>query len=209
MKNLCKKGLVGLSILLLTFGGATMDSYGAKPNKPKKTTSLEGEKVRVTEEEVSGYDMSKSLSADGMSLVEVAYKWFSGYAELDDKQMAIELAQRNAYATISRTLNNAVSDTADRNDIGVNEHVKRSLKAHWEQVSSSLIKGCEPYGKVHIEYDPSTKLYNVLAKVAIRGDRFNQLLKTAGSFEPDDLSGDDLESFIKANQAITEAARGN
>ena len=52
-------------------------------------------------------------------------------------------------------------------------------------------------------------MYEVIAKVGIRGDRFNQLLELGNEFEPAELSGSELEQFIKTNQAIITAARGN
>ena len=73
----------------------------------------------------------------------------------------------------------------------------------------SIQKGCEPFGDVTIEYSPSTRMYSVTAKVAVRGDRFNQMLNNAGNFRPDNLSGEELEQFIETNKAIMEAAKGN
>ena len=52
-------------------------------------------------------------------------------------------------------------------------------------------------------------MYNVTAKVAIRGDRFNDLLNTAGNFRPSDLSGAELDEFIETNKSIMNAAKGN
>ena len=78
-----------------------------------------------------------------------------------------------------------------------------------KQFSSRLEKGCEPFGNVIIEYNQATHKYNVTAKVAIRGDRFNKLLNSAGSYEPKDLEGSELEQFIEVNKSIMEAAKGN
>ena len=173
------------------------------------TTSLEGEKVNVETMKVQGIEMSESLSDDGTEMVSRPYKWYAGIGQADNKQMAIELAQREAYATISRVLNNAVYDESERGNVANNGRVQQALTSHWQQVSTSLQKGCEPFGDVRIEYNPTTRMYNATAKVAIRGDRFNKLLNTAGSFKPDNLSGDELEQFIEVNKSIMEAAKGN
>lgn len=52
-------------------------------------------------------------------------------------------------------------------------------------------------------------MYNVTAKVSIRGDRFNKMLNTASTYKPEDLSGSELEQFIEVNKSIMEAAKGN
>ncbi len=153
--------------------------------------------------------MADALNDDGTDMIKRPYKWFAGIGKADNKQVAIELAQREAYATISRVLNNAVLDKAKRTNLGNNGRVQQALTSYWEQVSASVEKACEPFGNTTIEYNPSTRMYEATAKVGIRGDRFNQLLNSAGDFKPSDLSGDELDQFIKANKAIMEAARGN
>lgn len=172
-------------------------------------TSLEGEKVNVETVKLSGIEMAEALNDDGTDMIKRPYKWFAGIGKADNKQMAIELAQREAYATISRVLNNAVLDQAKRGNVANNGRVQQALTSHWKQVSASLVKACEPFGNTSVEYSQSTKMYTVTAKVAVRGDRFNQLLNTAGDFKPSDLSGDDLNQFIQTNKSIMEAARGN
>ena len=172
-------------------------------------TSLEGEKVNVETVKLSGIEMAEALNDDGTDMIKRPYKWFAGIGKADNKQMAIELAQREAYATISRVLNNAVLDQAERGNVANNGRVQQALTSHWKQVSASLVKACEPFGNTSVEYSQSTKMYTVTAKVAVRGDRFNQLLNTAGDFKPSDLSGDDLNQFIQTNKSIMEAARGN
>ncbi len=171
------------------------------------TTSLEGQQVISETVEYSGYDKADALSDDGTEIIQIAYRWYAGIGKADNKQVAIELAQREAYATISRVLNNAVLDNAKRANLGNNGRVQQALTSYWEQVSVSVQKGCEPFGNTAIEYNPSTRMYEATAKVGIRGDRFNQLLNSAGDFKPADLSGDELDEFIKANKAIMEAAR--
>mgnify|MGYP003309107069 CR=1 FL=1 len=158
---------------------------------------------------LSSIEMADALNEDGTDMIKRPYKWFAGIGKADNKQVAIELAQREAYATISRMLNNAVEDGAERGNVVNNGRVMQGLTMHWKQFSTSLQKACEPFGNTTIEYNPSTKMYEATAKVAIRGDRFNQLLNTAGNFKPSDLKGEELEQFIEANKAIMEAARGN
>lgn len=174
-----------------------------------RSTSLEGEKVTVETRKMQGIEMSESLNDEGTGMIQRPFKWYAGIGKADNKQMAIELAQREAYATISRVLQNVVKDNAERGNVANNGRVQQALTSHWEQVSMSIQKGCEPFGDVIIEYSPVTRMYNVTAKVAVRGDRFNQMLNNAGNFRPDNLSGEELDQFIETNKAIMEAARGN
>lgn len=171
--------------------------------------NLEGEKVAVETVALQGIEMAESLSEDGSEIVSRPYKWYSGTATADNKQMAIELAQREAYATISRVLNNTVMDNAERGNISSNMKVRQAIRSHWEQVSSSVSKVCEPFGKTVIEYNPSTGMYSVTAKVGVRGDIFFDLLEKAGKFEPQGLTQEELEQFIEENRSIMEAAKGN
>jgi len=102
-----------------------------------------------------------------------------------------------------------VLDQAERGNVANNGRVQQALTSHWKQVSASVEKACEPFGNTTIQYNPSTRMYEVTAKVGIRGDRFNQLLNEAGNFKPADLTGKDLDDFIDTNKSIMEAARGN
>ena len=178
-------------------------------SKIDKETSLEGEKVVVETTKLSGIEMVEDLSDDGSSMVKKPYKWYAGIGKADDKQTAIEVAQREAYATISRVLSNAVKDEAERGTVVNNGEVQKAITSHWEQVSISIQKACEPFGDTKIEYSPSTKMYTVTAKVGVRGDRFNSLLNSAGNYKPNNLSGEDLDKFIETNQAIMKAAKGD
>lgn len=198
------------SIMLLLSCGTTKSTMAPAVDSERKTvTSLEGQQVVSETVKLSGIEMAEALNDDGTDMIKRPYKWFAGIGKADNKQVAIEHAQREASATISRVLNNAVKDGAERGNVVNNGRVQQALTSHWEQFSTSLQKACEPFGNTTIEYDPSTKMYQVTAKVAIRGDRFNQLLKTAGDFKPADLTGDDLEQFVETNKAIMEAAKGN
>lgn len=205
MKNLF---YLFLCTAFLTSCASTKPAATAEVTR-KTTTSLEGEKVNVETIKMQGIEMSESLNDEGTEMISRPFKWYAGIGEADNKQMAIELAQREAYATISRVLNNAVLDQSERGNVANNGRVQQALTSHWKQVSTSLQKGCEPFGNVTIEYSQTTHKYNVTAKVAIRGDRFNKLLNTAGNYKPEDLSGLELEQFIEVNKSIMEAARGN
>ena len=203
-------------LIYLLLGAATMMSCAStKPAIVSETTtrrpvtSLEGEKVNSETLKMQGIEMSESLNDDGTAMVSLPFKWYAGIGKADNKQMAIELAQREAYATISRVLSNAVLDQSERGNVANNGRVQQALKSHWKQVSTSLQQGCEPFGSVEVEYSPTSHMYNVTAKVAIRGDRFNKMLNTAGSYKPEDLSGSELEQFIEVNKSIMEAAKGN
>ena len=149
----------------------------------------------------------KTINEDGNDIIKRPYKWYAGIGEADDKQVAIEIAQREAYATISRVLNNAVLDQSERGNLLNNGSVEKAITSHWEQVSSSLQKACEPLGSISIEYNPNTGMFTATAKIGVRGDLFNQLLNTAGAFKPSDLSEEELEQFIQVNKSIMEAAR--
>ncbi len=189
---------------------ASANVFGAElAKKPKKTKSLENESVRTVELETQGIEVVECLSDDGTELIKRPYIWYAGTGTADNKQVALELAQREAYATLSRTLNNAVMDSAERATASLNEKTKIALKSHWEQVSSSLLKGCTPFGNAKVEYNPKTGIYTVTAKIGIRGDQYNKLLKSAGSFEPQDLEKSELEQFLQANQAIIDAVKPN
>ncbi len=181
----------------------------AKKSSIEATTSLEGERVIAETVKLQGITLSESLNEDGSGIVSTPFKWYAGIGSADNKQMAIELAQREAYATISRILSNAVHDTAQRGNVANNGRVQQALTSHWEQVSIGLQKGCEPFGDTIIEYNPNTRMYQATAKVAIRGDRFNELLQSAGRFKPENLTGEELDEFIEINKSIMEAAKGN
>ena len=172
-------------------------------------TGLDGQQVVQETIKLSGIEMADALSDDGTEMIKRPYKWYAGIGKADNKQVAIELAQREAYATISRVLNNAVLDESERGNVANNGRVQQALTSHWQQVSASVQKACEPFGNTSIEYNQSTRMYEATSKVGIRGDRFNQLLNTAGNFKPSDLSGEELEQFIQTNKSIMEAAKGN
>lgn len=190
---------------MLTSCGAGKRSADFSREKGK---SLEGDKVMVETVRLHGIDEAEVLNEDGTKLIKMPFKWYAGIGTADNKQVAIELAQREAYATISRLLNNIVQDQAQRGNLANNGKVQQALSSYWEQISVSVQNACEPFGETVIEYNPSTGMYNVTAKVGIRGDPFNDLLDTAGKIPENELDKDELDEFIDINKSIMEAAKG-
>lgn len=203
--------MVATATVLLASCGTTKQvaMAPAVESTRKTTTSLEGQQVVAETVKLTGIEMADALNDDGTDMIKRPYKWYAGIGKADNKQVAIELAQREAYATISRVLNNAVLDQSERGNVANNGRVQQALTSHWKQVSASVEKACEPFGNTTVEYNPSTRMYEATSKVGIRGDRFNQLLNTAGNFKPADLTGEELDQFIQTNKSIMEAARGN
>lgn len=181
----------------------------AVESKIDKTTSLEGEKVVVETTKLQGIEMVDDLSEDGTKMVKVAYKWYAGIGKANDKQTAIEIAELEARATISRVVQNAVFEKAERGSVVNNGDVQKALTSHWEQVSMSIQNACEPFGDTKVEYSPTTKMYTVTAKVGIRGDKFQKMLNNAGNYKPSNLQGEELQQFIDVNKSIMDAAKGN
>lgn len=206
-KSLLLSGLAFMAVLLLASCGSSKKAV--VESRIEKERSLEGEKVVVETTKLYGTEMVESLNEDGTKMVKVPYKWYAGIGKANDKQTAIEMAELEARATISRIIENAVLAESERGTVANNGDVQKALTSHWKQVSTSIQNACEPIGDTKIEYSPSSKMYTVTAKVGIRGDRFQQLLNSAGNFKPSNLSGDDLQQFIETNKSIMNAARGN
>lgn len=207
MNKLFKFGMAVLAVLMLASCGSNKSAV--VQSKIEKDKSLEGEKVMVETTKLYGTDMVESLNEDGTKMVKVPYKWYAGIGKANDKQTAIEMAELEARATISRIVENAVLAESERGTLSNNGDVQKALTSHWNQVSTSIQNGCEPIGDTKIEYSQATKMYTVTAKVGIKGSRFQELLNSAGSFKPTNLSGDDLQQFIDANQSIMNAVKGN
>ena len=158
---------------------------------------------------LNGVEMVETLSEDGMSMIKRPYRWFAGMAQADVQSVAVEMAQLEAYATISRVFENFVTTQASRGTVVVNGKAQQALKSYWEQMSLSVQQACEPFGDVEVNYNSQTGQYEVIAKVGIRGDRYVKILDGAKNARPDDLQGGDLQQFIDANNAIIDAAKGN
>lgn len=158
---------------------------------------------------IQGVEMVETLNEDGTDLIKRPYRWFAGMAEADVESLAVEMAQMEAYAAISRVIENAVLHEAERSALVVDGKVHKALTSHWQQVSSSIQHACEPFGDAESTFDESTGLYHVIAKVGIRGDRYVKIIDGASEFKPAGLGGDDLQEFIDVNQAIIDASKGN
>lgn len=209
-KNLLIMVALVAGVYVMTSCGTTKQVVApAVESTIKQHTSLEGDKVMVETTKLQGIDMIDDLSEDGLSMVKVAYKWYAGIGKANDKQTAIEIAEREARATIARVIENMVLDEAERGTVANNGEVQKALTSHWKQVSSNLQKACEPFGETKIDYNSTTKMYTATVKVGVRGDRFQKMLNSAGSFKPNTLSGKDLDDFIEVNKSIMNAAKGN
>ncbi len=157
----------------------------------------------------NGYEMIETMNDDGTDMIKRPYRWFAGMAEADVESVAVEMAQLEAYATVSRVIENAVSTNAERSTLTVDGKVAKALKSHWDQMSFSIQKACEPFGDAISTYNSQTGLYEVIAKVGIRGDRYVKILDGAKKVQPEGLSKEELQEFIEVNDAIIDAAKGN
>lgn len=144
-----KLHLLGMAAIALVFASCGSSKNMAVQSNIEKQRSLEGEKVVVEMTKLTGYDMSECLSEDGTKLVKIAYKWFAGIGKADDKQTAIEMAELEARATISRVIENAVSTNAERSSLVVDGKVAKALKSHWEQMLKLLI-GAQEWVRIGI-----------------------------------------------------------
>jgi hypothetical protein len=207
MKTFNLLGMAMIVALALASCGSSKNM--AVQSNIEKQKSLEGENVMVETTKLTGIEMVDDLSEDGTKMIKVPYKWFAGIGKANDKQTAVEMAELEARATISRVIDNAVLAESERGTVANNGEVQKALTSHWKQFSTSLQKACEPFGDTKIEFSPSTKMYTVTQKVGIRGDKFQQMLNSAGSFKPNTLSGKDLEDFVEVNKSIMNAAKGN
>lgn len=175
----------------------------------QKPVALEGSQVLTETTQLQGVEMVETLSDDGSRMVQVPYKWYAGIGKADDKQIAIELAQNEARATISRVIETMVTAQAERGAIANNGVVQQALRSYWKQVSQSVQNACEPIGETKVEFNPADRMYTVTAKVGIRGDRYQQLINSAGNYRPANLSPEDLQIFLETNEAIMNAAKAN
>ncbi|MCQ2314183.1 MAG: hypothetical protein MJZ56_03305 [Bacteroidales bacterium] len=205
-----KLHLLGMSaVLAVALASCGSSKNLAVESSIDKQTSLEGEKVVVETTKLQGIEMVDDLSEDGIKMIKTAYKWYAGIGKADDKQTAIEMAELEARATISRVIENAVKVESERGTVANNGEVQKALTSHWNQISVSIQNACEPFGDTRVEYSQTTKMYTVTQKVGVRGDKFQKMLNNAGNYKPSNLSGKDLEDFIEVNKSIMEAAKGN
>lgn len=206
MKNVFKM-MLGAS-LILTMVSCGSSKKAVETVSYEKDKNIAGETVMVKKQKMSGIEMADELSEDGTRIEKVAYKWYAGIGKANVEQVAITLAQQEAYAEISRTFNNIVKDSAERGNVANNGVVQQALTQHWEQMSLSLLKGCEPFGDVIVEYNPANKMYTATAKIGMRGDRYNEMINNSQNFKPANLSGEELDQFVEVNKSIMQAAKG-
>ena len=188
--------------------GAAKNAANSADDVAAKQTNLKGQEIVQETLVLTGVDMMKTLNEEGTKIVERPYKWFAGVGTADNKMVAIESAEREARASVSRTINNAVLDNAKRGNLVNNGKVQQALASYWEQVSTSVQKACEPYGEAVISYNKATGMYEVTAKVGIRGDRYNKLLNADTTEATKSLTPEERQAFIDENKSILEAAKG-
>lgn len=172
-------------------------------------TGVKAQNTTKTTLKLQGVEMVETMSEDGMSMTKRPFRWFAGMAEADVQSVAVEMAQLEAYATISRVIENIVTTKAERGRLVVNGRVQQALKSHWEQMSMSIQNACEPFGETEVTYNSETGLYEVIAKVGIRGDRYVRLLDGAKEATPAGLNSEEAKEFVEINEAIIDAAKGN
>lgn len=185
----------------------TQQTQSLSHSSTTSTMGLEGEQVIRQVLKDNGVEMVEALSEDGLSIRKVAYRWFSGTYTADNKTVAIEIARREAMSTVVRVINTIVQDKAEKGTIAVSGKVQDAIKSYWRQQSQAIMSGCEAFGDVVLEYNPTTKMYTALAKVAMRGDRFNKAVESAGTNPPKTLSQEELNEFVSLNNSIIEAAK--
>lgn len=203
-----------LHLLVMAAIALVVASCGSSKNMAvqsniEKQRSLEGDRVVVETTKLSGIEMVEALNEDGTKMIKIPYKWYAGIGKANDKQTAIEMAEMEARATISRIIENTVNAKIEESKLAVDGEVHKAISANWTQVSRSVQNGCEPFGDTKIEFNPSTKMYIATAKVGIRGDKYQQLLNNAGNYKPTQLSQDQMDQFIQLNQSIMNAAKAN
>ncbi len=207
--SIMKKLIYLIACVTLLSGCGLTKNSGSVVISREEGRNLEGDKVMIETVQLHGIEMVETLNAAGNDIIKRPYKWWAGTATADNRQIAIEMAQSEAYSTISRVLNNAVVTSSERGAIANQGRVQMALKSYWEQVSTSLQRAGEPVGQTIVEYNRKTKMYTVTAKVGVSGEQFNALLEEAGNFRPSDLNETELQEFIQVNNDIIEAARGN
>ncbi|MBQ7062917.1 MAG: hypothetical protein IJM88_06490 [Bacteroidales bacterium] len=172
-------------------------------------TAARSQSTSKTTLKLQGIEMKEAMNEDGTALIQRPYRWFAGMAEADVQSVAVEMAQLEAYATVSRVIENMVMARAERGTMGVDGKVVKAIRSHWEQVSMSIQKACEPFGDTEVTYNSQTGMYEVIAKVGIRGDRYVKMLNEAATSAPEGLNADEAKEFVELNETIIDAAKGN
>lgn len=156
----------------------------------------------VEKVKLHGLEMIETLSDDGMKIIKRPFKWYAGIGEADDKQIAIEIALREAQATVSRVIRNEIVDQAAKIGVDINGRVCQALVSGWEQYSHSILIGCEPLGDAEVKYNPNTRMYTVKAKIGIQGDRFKKMMNEYKEKKPEDLPPVEINQYVQINQTI-------
>lgn len=162
-----------------------------------QTSSKTGEDLQL-----HGLEMVETLSDDGMEIVKRPFKWFAGIGESDNKQIAIEMAQREAQATVSRIIRNEVIDQATRFGLDTNGRVCQALVSSWSQYSHSILVGCEPLGKAEVQFNRNTGIYRVKVRIGIQGDRFKKMINEYKGRTPEELTPAEAQQYIQINQTV-------
>lgn len=149
MNRIFKISMVIVAILMLASCGSKKSSV--VESKTEKSKSLEGERVMVETTKLQGIEMVETLNEEGTAMVKMPYKWYAGFGKANDKQIAIEMAENEARATISRAMNNMVIAQTERGAVANNGEVQKALTSHWKQVSESIQNACEPFGDTKVE----------------------------------------------------------
>ena len=207
-----KQIIISTLLLLCTMGTTAQNTTKTTHRKDElivECMGATGQNNTKTTMKLQGVEMVETISDDGASMIKRPYRWFAGMATADVQAVAVEMAQLEAYATISRVIENAVMAKAERGTVVVNGKVQQALKSHWEQISMSIQKACEPFGETDVIVNSETGMYEVIARVGIRGDRYVKLLDGAKVTKPEGLTGDELKQFVNVNNAIIDAAKGN
>lgn len=173
------------------------------------TIGTTAQNITKTTLKLQGIEMKESMNDDGTDIIQRPYRWFAGIASADMQSMAVEMAQLEAYATISRVIENVVTAKAERGSLVVNGKVQLALKSYWEQMSMSIQKACEPFGDTDVTFNSETGMYEAIAKVGIRGDRYVKLLDGAKGAKPEGLNSEETKQFVEINKTIIDAAKGN
>lgn len=196
------------AIVMVSCGGPKGLSTVSSSAQPERSTvrNLEGDNVKQEVTRRTGIEVGDALNEEGTEIIKRPFKWFAGDAKADNKQMAIEIAQSEAYATISKVMDNIVESKIEQGELANNGKVQQAVRSYWKQISQTILKGCEPYGDVVTQFNKKDRMYAVNAKVAIRGDRYKKILADATDYKPANLSATELQSFIATNKEIIEAA---
>lgn len=157
---------------------------------------------RIEKVQLHGIQMEETLSDDGMSIIKRPFKWYAGIGEASDKQIAIEIAQREAQATVSRVIKNEIIDQAAKIGVDINGRVCQALVTGWEQYSHSILVGCEPLGDAEVKYDSCTGIYTAKVKIGIQGDRFKKMMNEYKEKKPEELTPVEINQFVQINQTI-------